>query len=63
MVSSVGIAIAGIIISIFLAAGGVELTKSALAEGKKLTSEIKGILGKKETEEISQGADRDVENL
>lgn len=62
MVSSVGIAIAGIIISIFLSVGGVELTRTALAEGKKTIKEIKETLGKTDDDNISQGADRDVEN-
>ena len=63
MVSGVAIGLAGIIISIFLAAGGIEFSKSAIEEGKKLTKNAFEVIGKKEDQNVSTGSDRDVENL
>ena len=63
MVSAVvALAIAGILVSIFLASGGAVITKQAFAEVKKLTKDAFDALGTKEDTEKSTGSDRPVED-
>ena len=64
MVSPIGIAIVGIILTIFVSFGGVEATKTAIDSAKKLTKEAFEVIGTKEDSEKSTGtADRSVEDM
>lgn len=64
MVSSIGIAVVGIILTVFLSFGGIELTKKAVTSAKTLTKDAFDVIGVKEDPEKSTGtADRAVEDL
>ena len=63
MVNALGVAIVGIILTLFVSFGGVDLTKTAVTQLKTLSKDAFNVLGIKEDPEKSKGTeDRPVED-
>ena len=59
----VNLAVIGILIAVFLAFGGVTLTKTAFSEVKSIATDLKKQLGKTEDTSSASPEDRAVENV